>query len=100
MEVTINQNGNKYDVVLNGRIDTSNAEQFHQDITVLIEAENPEIDVDCTNMTYTSSQGLRMFLMLQKAVTAHKGTLVLKNMDPNVKEVFEITGFSSIIKII
>jgi len=51
-------------------------------------------------MEYTSSQGLRMFLMLQKSVTARKGNLVMRNMKPNVKEVFDITGFSNIIRII
>ena len=51
-------------------------------------------------MEYTSSQGLRMFLMLQKNVSAHKAKLVLRNMKPHVKEVFDITGFSHIINII
>ena len=55
--------------------------------------------MDCTGMQYTSSQGLRIFLSLQKSVIAHKGSLVLRNMDPKVREVFDITGFSSIIKI-
>jgi anti-anti-sigma factor len=50
-------------------------------------------------MEYTSSQGLRMFLMLQKSVMARGGSLVLKGMQPQVKEVFDITGFSSIINI-
>ena len=51
-------------------------------------------------MTYTSSQGLRIFLMLQKSVNARGGHLVMKNMSPQVKEVFDITGFSNIIKIV
>ena len=65
-----------------------------------MEAANPDIEVDCTNMEYTSSQGLRMFLMLQKSVGSKGGKLVLKNMKAQVKEVFDITGFSSIINII
>lgn len=99
MEVTINQEETKTLVTLNGRLDTSNAEQFQHDIASLMEGDTPNIEIDCTNMTYTSSQGLRMFLMLQKSVTARKGKLILKNMNPNVKEVFDITGFSNIIKI-
>ncbi len=87
-------------VVLNGRIDTSNAEQFQQDVAPLMEGENPDIDVDCTDMSYTSSQGLRIFLMLQKSVMARKGKMVMRNMNPQVKEVFDITGFSNIITIV
>ena len=87
-------------VVLNGRIDTSNAEQFQQDVAPLMEGENPDIDIDCTDMSYTSSQGLRIFLMLQKSVMARKGKMVMRNMNPQVKEVFDITGFSNIISIV
>jgi anti-anti-sigma factor len=38
--------------------------------------------------------------MLQKSIKARGGRLVLRNMQPQVREVFDITGFSSIIEII
>ncbi len=100
MNVTINQEGNKYNVVLEGRVDTTNAAQFERDLQPLMNAENAEITVDCSAMNYTSSQGLRNFLMLQKNVMAHKGSMVLTNMQAQVKEIFDITGFSNIIKIV
>ena len=100
MEVNIENTGNKTFVVLNGRLDTTIADKFMQDITPLMQGDNPDIEMDCTGLEYTSSQGLRMFLLLQKSVTSRKGNLVLKNMKPNVKEVFDITGFSNIIKIV
>lgn len=100
MEVTINQEANKTIVVLNGRIDTTNADKFQQDIAPLLQGENPDIEIDCAGMEYTSSQGLRIFLMLQKSVMARQGKLVLTHIKPQVKEVFDITGFSNIIKII
>ena len=100
MKVTINTQNEKTLVVLDGRIDSTNADQFQQDIASLMEGEKPDIDIDCTNMTYTSSQGLRVFLLLQKSVMARDGKMVLRNMNPRVKEVFDITGFSNIINII
>lgn len=100
MKVTINKEGeNNFKVQLEGRVDTSNAAKFQEDIDSLMKADKPQIEMDCKDMEYTSSQGLRMFLMLQKTVNAHGGTLVLKNMRSQVKEVFDITGFSNIIKI-
>ena len=87
-------------VVLNGRLDTSNADQFQKDIEPLMKLESPDIEMDCSGMEYTSSQGLRMFLMLQKNVMGRKGKLVMRNMRPQVKEVFDITGFSNIITIL
>lgn len=99
MDITIRQEGPKTLAVLNGRIDTTNADKFQQDIAPLMQGEKPDIEIDCTGMEYTSSQGLRIFLMLQKSVMARQGQLVLKNIRPQVKEVFDITGFSNIIHI-
>ncbi|MCQ2170290.1 MAG: STAS domain-containing protein [Bacteroidales bacterium] len=100
MTVNIENAGSKTFVTLTGRIDTTNAAQFQADINPLLNADNPDIEIDCTDMEYTSSQGLRIFLILQKSVTMKGGSLVLKNMKPAVKEVFDITGFSSIIRIV
>ncbi|MBR0176697.1 MAG: STAS domain-containing protein [Bacteroidales bacterium] len=100
MEITIDRKEEKTLVVLNGRLDTSNADQFQADIQPLMEGDKPDIDIDCTGMTYTSSQGLRMFLLLQKSVSARGGKMVMRNMNPQVKEVFDITGFSNIITIL
>lgn len=99
MDVLITKQETKTLVKLTGRLDTTNAEQFQTDITPLMEDPTPDIEFDCSDMEYTSSQGLRLFLMLQKSVSSKGGKLVLKNMKPQVKEVFDITGFSNIIKI-
>ena len=100
MDVTIKNEGAKTLVTLLGRLDTTNTAEFQNDIQPLMEGEKPDIEIDCTDMDYTSSQGLRMFLILQKSVNARQGQLVMKNMKPQVKEIFDITGFSNIITII
>ena len=96
MDVKITRNGGKTLVSLAGRVDTTNAEQFQKDIEPLTAEETPDIEIDCSGMDYTSSQGLRIFLMLQKSVSSKGGSMVMKNMKPQVKEVFDITGFSDI----
>ena len=99
MDITIKNNGAKTLVTLNGRLDTTNADQFQTDIQPLMTMPNPDIDIECSGMSYTSSQGLRIFLSLQKSVLARGGKMVMLNMNPQVKEVFDITGFSNIIAI-
>ena len=100
MDITINKLEQKTYGVLDGRVDSTNADQFQKDVAPLMEGENLDIDIDCTNMTYTSSQGLRVFLLLQKSLMSRNGKMVLRNMNPRVKEVFDITGFSNIITIV
>lgn len=99
MDITIKNEGSKTLVTLNGRLDTTNADQFQTDIQPLMTMPNPDIDIECSGMSYTSSQGLRIFLSLQKSVLARGGKMVMLNMNPQVKEVFDITGFSNIIAI-
>lgn len=99
MDVKISKEGARTLVSLSGRLDTTNAEQFREDIASLMDDPAPDFELDCTEMEYTSSQGLRMFLMLQKTVSSKGGKMVMTNMKQQVKEVFDITGFSNIIKI-
>lgn len=100
MDIKIKQEGEKTIATLSGRLDTTNADQFQKDITPLMQLENPDIELDCTDMEYTSSQGLRLFLTLQKNVSSRKGKMAMTHMKPQVKEVFDITGFSNIITIL
>lgn len=99
MKVTTEQNDAKTFVKLEGRVDTTTATQFQTDLEPLMMGDYQDIEIDCSGLEYTSSQGLRVFLMFQKCVNKRGGTLVLKNMRPEVKEVFDITGFSNIIRI-
>ena len=61
MEVKIENTGTQTLVVLKGRLDTTTADKFMQDITPLMQGDNPDIEMDCAGLEYTSSQGLRMF---------------------------------------
>lgn len=54
------------------------------------------ITLDCTDMPYICSSGLRVFLQMHKDVTAAGGKLIIKGLQPMVKNVFDMTGFSQI----
>ena len=55
--------------------------------------------VDCKGMTYICSSGLRVFLTLNKNIVAKGGKLVIRNLKPLVKGVFDMSGFSQIFNI-
>ena len=99
MEVKITNQSGKILAAVSGRIDTTTAEKFQQDIAPLMQGDNPDIELDCSELVYTSSQGLRLLLILQKSVMARQGKLMIKGLQPMVKEVFDITGFSNIFNI-
>ena len=55
--------------------------------------------VDCAGMSYICSSGLRVFLTLNKNITAKGGKLIIRNLEPLVKGVFDMSGFSQIFNI-
>ncbi len=81
-----------------GRLDTINAPEFEKLMQPLLTVEEP-IVLDCAELEYIASSGLRLFLTLQKSVTARMGQLTLKNLTPDIKAVFDMTRFSSIFNI-
>ncbi len=84
---------------IEGRLDTTNAEDFEKKMAPLMTGANPDIEFDCSKFDYISSSGLRLFLTLQKSVMSRGGKLVIKNLKPEIKEVFDMTGFSKIFSI-
>ena len=95
----LNINSSKADslleLALEGRLDTVTAPQLQ---TVANEqlAGVESIAIDCKDLAYISSAGLRVLLTMRKSIP---GKLTLKNVDPSVREVLEITGFVDILTI-
>jgi len=86
-------------VSITGRLDTTNYSLLEKKLTDLIENHEDKILVECSKMDYVSSSGLRILLMALKKVTMAKGKFVLCNLQDNIREIFEISGFSNIFEI-
>ncbi|MCF0211383.1 MAG: STAS domain-containing protein [Bacteroidales bacterium] len=84
---------------IEGRIGMAEASEMEQKMRPLLLGDNPNIEIDCRDLTYISSSGLRLLFTLQKSVNERKGTLVLTHMQDSVKRVFNMTGFSKLIKV-
>lgn len=82
---------------VSGRLDTNTAPDFDKAVSDGIEGVRKVI-VDMSELEYISSAGLRVLLSLHKKVSAN-GTLVIRNANEIVSEVFEVTGFADILNI-
>lgn len=51
------------------------------------------IILDCKQLTYISSSGLRIFLTLRKAAVAKGGKVIVRSICPDIRNVFVMTGF-------
>ena len=86
-------------IALSGHIDSGNAPAIESEIMQEREKHpHAGLTLDLRDLAYISSAGLRVVLMAQKIMNK-QGTMVVRNVDPNVLEVFEVTGFSDILTI-
>ena len=98
MEYKFNKDGEKLNVEVVGRVDTTTAPQLEEGILGELEGVN-DLVLDFTNLEYISSAGLRLLLLLQKKMNACDGVFEIHNVNEFVMEVFEMTGFKDILTI-
>ena len=85
-------------ISLIGRLDAGSAVETEfklKDVT----AENSLIVIDLNRLEYISSAGLRVLLVSAKAIRKKSGAMALFGLTDNVREVFDISGFSAIFDI-
>ncbi len=99
MDIDIKEQNGGYTAVMNGRLDTPAAVKAQQSITPLLENADKVITLDCSNLEYISSSGLRLFLTLRKETTAKGGKVIIENINDEIKKVFMMTGFFNLFEI-
>ena len=86
-------------IYANYPMDALSLRELENDIKDLDVQLGDFVVVDCAGMTYICSMGLRAFLSLNKDITAKGCKLIIRNLEPLVKNVFDMSGFSQIFNI-
>lgn len=99
MEVIINKENNVTTVQLIGRLDTPASQDVSSQLEPLMSDASGTIVLDCTEMSYISSSGLRIFLSMRKAAASQGGKVIVKNISNDIRQVFMMTGFLNLFEI-
>ncbi len=86
-------------IKVSGRIDASTSRDLETALNELIDQDRAQIVLDLGSVEYISSVGLRVMLAALKKVRPKKGDVKLVSLQPFVREVFEITGFTKLFSI-
>ena len=97
MEIIKNQTENSFELSIIGRLDTSTAPQLDNEIQNGLEGIT-QLVFNFEKLEYVSSAGLRVLLSAQKTMNK-QGTMIIRNVNEDIQEVFDITGFSDILTI-
>ena len=90
-------NGTELAVVLSGRLDTTTAPQLEAELKASLEGVE-KLVLDFAALEYLSSAGLRVLLAAQKTMNK-QGSMVVRNVNETITEIFEVTGFCDILTI-
>ncbi len=86
-------------VAVSGRMDAVTSPEFEKAVGEWIDGGETRFIVDFGGLDYISSAGLRSILTIAKKLKMQQGALLLCALRDTVKEVFEISGFSTIIPV-
>ncbi len=98
MDIKLIDRGTEGELILSGRIDAKNAEEFGQILSKMADRFR-DLTLDMSGLKYISSAGLRSIQLLYMKVHNNGGELSAKNVNKYIKEVFELTGFAEILNI-
>jgi len=99
MEVKTSKENGVVTVGLIGRLDTPAAQEIAPEMERLKEDASGTIILDCSELTYISSSGLRIFLSLRKAAAVKGGSVIVRSISNDIRQVFMMTGFLNLFQI-
>ena len=95
MKTTVQELDGRLVAVLAGELDTASAAETEAALKPLFESTGKDLVLDCTDLQYIASSGIRILVNLLKTTKAKGDRVVLKNVNEVIRDVLELTGFVS-----
>jgi anti-sigma B factor antagonist len=99
MEISVTESGDVRILSFAGNLDTNTSPQAESEINGLIDAGAQKLLVNFESLDYISSAGLRILLATAKKLKASQGDLKICGLNETVQEVFDISGFATILSV-
>ena len=99
MNVETRVENNTLFIDLDGRLDTVTSQQLGE-LLPNEKRRNLDIDFNFEKLEYVSSAGLRILVLFKKEAQATNNKMVIRNINDVIREIFTVTGFDKILKII
>ena len=99
MEITEEKRGEVIILGLKGRLDANTVKGLEDKLLALTEGGENRLVIDLSQLDYIGSAGLRVLLVTAKSSAKASGKLVLASLRDPVRDIFDMSGFSSIFTI-
>ncbi len=95
MKTTITEKEGIITIAVSGELDTDTTLTFRSEVEPVTLRKGVNVELDFSELEYISSKALRVLISLQQQVKAGGGSFAVVNVQPAVKEVFDMTGLSA-----
>ena len=95
MKTTVQELDGRLVAVLAGELDTAAAAETEAALKPLFDSTGKDLVLDCADLQYIASSGIRILVNLLKTAKANGDRVVLKNVNEVIRDVLELTGFVS-----
>ena len=96
MKTTFREENNDFVMAFIGRLDTASAMIVEKEMQPLNNCMGHDIILDCTELDYICSSGLRIFLGILKNAKSKNSRVFIRGLNGNLKSVFDMTGFTNL----
>lgn len=100
MKILSQKQGHMVKVSVNGKMDAVTAPDFENALSCIIAQGDLKFLVDLSGLEYISSAGLRAILVVAKELRKREGEMLFVGLQNHVQDVFKISGFYSIFRIL
>lgn len=99
MNISTDRDNGTLIATVEGRVDSSNALEFHEALEAAINPDDQRMVLDCAGISYVSSAGLRVVLLVAKTLQKQNAKMGVCSLSASIREIFEISGFDRIIPV-
>ena len=99
MNIQTSQSENTVTLALSGRLDTITQAELSSELEKILVGDKVNLIFEFSSLDYISSAGLRVLLTAQKKINVLGTTMKIVGAKPEIKEIFEMTGFAGIMTI-
>jgi len=99
MQIKYTESESRVDVQLIGELDTPATVEIQGEIDKISGLSSKEVVIDCAELKYIASSGLRQLITIHKQCNANGGHMCLVNVTPDAMEIFAVTRFDKVFDI-
>ena len=99
MKINIIPNDQETRVCLIGELDTTVTTNQVEELNQVLALADKVLEIDCEELEYISSAGLRFFMQLKRESEAKGGSIRITHLNEDVNHIFRMSGFHNLFTI-